>query len=79
MELGMLWFDNNPNTEINAKVRSAADYYRKKFGRLPNLCLVNPSALSKEIVTDERITVQPYRSVLPGHLWIGIKEAKAII
>jgi hypothetical protein len=77
MERGMLWFDDNPKTDLNAKVRVAADYYRKKFGRLPNLCFVNPSALTREVVTDEKIAIRPYRPVLPGHLWIGLSEANA--
>jgi hypothetical protein len=77
MERGMLWFDNNPKTDIKTKVQLAADYYQKKFGRFPDLCFVHPSELSRETVTENKITIRPYRPVLPGHLWIGLSESKA--
>ena len=77
MERGLLWFDDDPKIDLNEKVRQAADHYRKKFGRIPDLCFVNPSALNNELITDQKIAIRPYRSILPGHLWIGISEASA--
>ena len=44
METGMLWYDNDPKTTLTDKVARAVEYYRKKYGRDPNLCLVNPSS-----------------------------------
>jgi hypothetical protein len=29
MNVGMLWFDNDPHTALAAKVDCAADYYRE--------------------------------------------------
>ena len=46
MNVGMLWFDNDPRTALTAKVARAADYYRQKYGLVPDLCLVHPSMLS---------------------------------
>ena len=74
MDRGMLWFDNNPKTDFKVKIKDAATYYRKKYGISPNLCLVHPSVLNVEIVSEDKIKIRPYRSVLPGHLWIGINE-----
>jgi hypothetical protein len=78
MNTGMLWFDNDPKTALTAKIERAADYYRHKYGRDPNLCLVHPSMVPqgemKEHPKRNKITVRPYRPVLPGHLWIGIEE-----
>ena len=40
MHTGMLWFDNDPRTTLSVKIQKAMDYYRQKFGRIPDLCLV---------------------------------------
>jgi hypothetical protein len=45
MNVGMLWFDNDPRIALTAKVARAADYYRRKYGLVPDLCLVHPSML----------------------------------
>ena len=73
MHTGMLWFDNS-QTALNAKIRKAIDYYHKKYGRNPDLCLVHPSMLKDSHLEVEQITVRPYRPVLPGHLWIGVED-----
>ena len=74
MHTGMLWFDNSTATLVN-KVKKAVDYYEKKYGRKPDLCLVNPCMLEKDQVRLEvdKLIVRPYRPVLPGHIWIGIE------
>ncbi len=79
MNVGMLWFDNDPHTALTAKVTRAADYYRQKYGLIANLCMVHPSMLAAErSSTDEvhagKIMVRPNRSILPGHLWIGSED-----
>lgn len=74
MNTGMLWYDNDPKTALSAKIERAVNYYHKKYGRKPNLCLINPNALKGEKPEDGKITVRPYRPVLPGHLWIGVEE-----
>ena len=79
MHTGLMWFDNDPKTALAVKIRKASDYYSKKFGRQPDICLVNPSMLggqASETVEEHgrQITVRPYRPVLPGHLWIGVEE-----
>lgn len=86
MNMGMLWFDNDPKTTLAAKVIRAVQYYTEKYGRVPNLCLVHPTALTSlsSMATSPKIgerdlggvVIRPYRPVLPGHLWIGIEERK---
>ena len=73
MHTGMLWFDNSSET-LNSKIQKAADYYHKKYGRLPDLCLVHPNMLKDTKVDGGRITIRPYRPVLPGHIWIGVED-----
>lgn len=79
MNVGMLWFDNDPKTEINAKVERAAVYYREKYGRRPNVCFVHPSMLkvtapvSQEArVVRGEIELRTTKSILPNHFWIGV-------
>ena len=79
MNTGMMWFDNDPKTSLEVKIQKAADYYRHKYGRTPDLCLVNPGMLDNtRPEADSRqagkIVIRPLRSVLPGHLWIGVNE-----
>ena len=88
MNTGMLWFDNDPKTALAAKIEKAADYYHKKYGRKPNLCLIHPAAFPPDGMMENpastsgaseqpktgKVAVRPYRPVLPGHLWIGVEE-----
>ncbi len=45
MDGGMLWFDNDPGTPLPSKVARAADFFRRKYGLVPDLCMVHPSML----------------------------------
>lgn len=93
MNVGMMWFNDNPKTPLAAKVLEAADYYRTKYGQNPDLCLVNPAMYAQIKAAEERaveaaetgepqliegrngkILVRALRSILPGHLWIGVDE-----
>ena len=76
MHTGMLWFDNS-QTALNIKIQKAVEYYHKKYGRTPDLCLVHPSMLDAQNQPQfelNKLTVRPYRPVLPGHIWIGIED-----
>ena len=76
MQAGMLWFDNDKKTPLTAKVKKAADYYRKKYGRSPDLCMVNPSMIPEKKAESGKIAIRPYQPILPGHLWIGIDDSR---
>ena len=75
MHTGMLWFDDSPTT-LTIKIQKAVDYYQKKYGRLPDLCLVHPNMLKDNKLDAGKITVRPYRPVLPGHIWVGVEDNK---
>ncbi len=79
MNTGMLWFDDNPKTELTKKIERAATYYEEKYGQRPNLCLVHPTMLAKNGNTeigkdDARLEVRTATYVQPNHFWIGIKS-----
>ncbi len=75
MHTGMLWFDDSQIT-LKMKIQNAMEYYHKKYGRVPDLCLVHPNMLKDNKLEEEQITVRPYRPVLPGHIWIGVEDKK---
>lgn len=79
MNIGMLWFDNDPKAKVDAKIARAASYYRDKYGKEPNLCFVHPSMVNNGSVQEQDnklrsgdIEVRTTQSVLPNHFWIGI-------
>jgi len=46
MNVGMLWFDNDPKSNLDNKIERAARYYRDKYGKTPTVCFVHPSMLT---------------------------------
>lgn len=73
MNIGMLWLDDDKKRPFAEKVQRAADYYQDKYGRLPELCLVNIQALADEQQIG-KIKVQPTRTVLRDHFWLGMQS-----
>lgn len=74
MNIGMLWFDNDPKTDLGAKIAQAASYYYKKYGQQPDLCFIHPSLFAQSVRT-EGIEIRPNQAILPHHLWLGIHES----
>lgn len=79
MNIGMLWYDNDHQAEINTKIQRAATYYHTKYGVDPNVVFVNPCMLNpdpetnrQKQTTNSNITIKTSTSVLPNHFWIGI-------
>jgi hypothetical protein len=73
MNIGMLWLDDDKKRSFEEKVKRAADYYREKYGLLPELCLVNSSMVSVENKKVGRIEVQPTQTVLLNYFLLGMK------
>jgi len=76
MEIGMLWYDDSP-LALKDRLEKAAVYYTGKYGRKPNLCLVNPNMLTEDEVRFNGVLVRRGRSVMPGHFWIGVDDGPA--
>ena len=80
MHTGMLWFAGKNDTRpLAEKIQQATEYYAKKYGRKPDLCLVHPSmmeggGLEVGSFSSGGLTVRPHRPVLPGHIWVGIED-----
>lgn len=75
MNIGLLWFDNNPEADLASKVSKAADYYRVKYGEDPDLCFVHPSMLTeRQKRRAGTVAIRSNSTVLPNHYWIGVQQ-----
>ncbi len=74
MNEGMLWLDLDPKFNLVQKVERAVRYYQRKYGILPDLCMVNPSMLNGIRPEEMPIPIRPSRFLSPGYLWIGREE-----
>ena len=74
MKTGMLWFDNDPKTDLETKIIKAANYYHSKYGENPNLCFVHPTMLAKQVKAPRGLEIRSSSKVLPNHLWLGISK-----
>ncbi len=76
MRIGMLWFDNDPKTDLAQKVGRAAGYYLRKYGLKPTTCFVHPSMLlsGPSPARVDGIEMRSSRQVLPSHFWMGVEE-----
>jgi len=84
--IGLLWFDDDPNRDLQQKVGNAARRYTEKFGRQPTVCYVHPSMLNglggsgngASVISLDigglHLRVVPRRSVLRHHLWLGNED-----
>jgi hypothetical protein len=88
MDIGMLWFDNDKQVDLNIKVKRAITYYQKKYGQKPNLCFVNPCMLTingnggsngkaETALKSGGVEIRESQSMLPNHFWIGITRRKS--
>ena len=78
MNTGLLWFDNDPKVDLARKIQRAAEYYRKKYGKNPDLCFVHPTMLPKTSLKPGWIEVRTNRSIQPHHFWMGIQPEEGL-
>lgn len=75
MKVGLLWFDDDPHTDLSEKIARAAARHRQKFSTQPNVCYVHKSLSNNgKIAKVGQIRVKTSPSVLLHHLWIGQEE-----
>jgi hypothetical protein len=65
---------SDPHTALAAKVVSAADHYRMKYGVVPDLCLVHPSMINgpPDLSWEALRRSQFVRAVLSCHVLFGL-------
>jgi hypothetical protein len=74
MQIGLLWYDDDPRKSLDSKIEQAAERYRQKYGRPPNACYVNP-ALAADGARCGGVRILPARSLRPNYLWIGVDDS----
>jgi hypothetical protein len=78
MKEGLLWYDDSPQRDLGEKVGLAARRYKRKFGSLPDVCYVHPSALDGNgngaASRVRGVRVSSRSSVLRHHFWVGQEE-----
>ena len=60
MDVGMLWFDKDVQAGMADKVGKVAEFYKKKYGKQPNICYVNPKMLE-----EDNLQIAPWRQKRP--------------
>ena len=75
MKVGMLWFDGDLQVELGSRIERAAVYYRDKYGRSPNLCIIHPSTAGEDHPQSViGVDVRTSAAVQPDHFWLGMRE-----
>ena len=59
MQTGLLWYDDDPQRPLEAKISLAAERYRDKYGRLPDTCYVHPQAVASHPTGSLQVTCHP--------------------
>jgi hypothetical protein len=66
------WFDDNPKKTVAQKIDEAIERYVLRFGRRPNLCLVNRD----EVISHRVVEVRPAGHVHRSHFLVGYVAPK---
>lgn len=74
MNIGMLWFDNQPDKDFETKVLEAIGHYRSKYGIEANQVIVHPTMVAKAGQRIAEAIILTNRTVLPNHFWVGRKK-----
>jgi hypothetical protein len=77
MDVGMLWFDGDHEKELEQRIGQAARYYRTKYGRTPNMCLIHPKTMRESTLSEAGgLQIQTSSAVLPDHFWLGVEPTE---
>jgi hypothetical protein len=74
VNLGWLWFDDDPKTSLDEKVALASTRFRQKFGRLPRVCYVSQRVSGDLQLALDHVQVRTASNVLPGHFLFVVEE-----
>ncbi len=75
MQVGLLWYDDDPKKTLEMKIEQARVRYVEKYGRAPNACYVNSAAVTVDSKV-RALRIIPARGVRPNYLWIGVDDGQ---
>ncbi len=73
--IGLLWYDSSVQ-DLAVKVAAAAQRYRERFGKEPNVCYVHPSGLPTGECEVSGLRVRTAPNVLRHHLWLSHEQGE---
>lgn len=74
MNIGMLWFDNDPKTTLEQKISKAAAYYQNKNGTSANRCYVSSKAISEQMeFSIDGVQVSGRNGICLHYFWMGVE------
>ena len=74
VEVGLLWFDDNPKVPLAIKVENAVRRYRERFGRMPEVCYVHPRTLAGAEELPVHLRVIERATIQPNHFWVVVRS-----
>ena len=79
MDIGLLWYDDDPKKKLGVKIVEAATRYQKRFGATPNVCHVcgGKSEERWQVVIDDNLTIAivPNPAIRLNYYWLGVEAA----
>ena len=78
MRVGMLWFDDNTQRDLVAKIGRAVRHYEAKYGTCPTICYVHPSMLLKRSAASVGLEIRASNMILPNHFWLGTGDVSSV-
>lgn len=72
-----LMFYMRPDQELLDVIQWGAQYYRDKYDKEPEVCIVHPSMLTDEKLPDLKMVVRAEKYVLIRNIWIGYEQTKS--
>ena len=83
MNSGMLWYNGNSKMTLIEKVAEGAAYYKKKYGRMPDVCVVNPQDVGdlpikppcQINVNGHEMIVKSWKAIVTKSIWLGFEDA----
>jgi len=77
MKVGLLWYDDDRERDIEDVIEACAQRYYEKFGVRPDTCYVNPATLERRLSPmKSNIQVKTANNILPNHFWLGVAGSK---
>ena len=73
-----VWYDDNPQKSIGAKIEDAVSHYTQRYGCQPDICLLNEAVLPEDYARfgfKTTIKVMPARNVPRNYFWVGNEAA----
>jgi hypothetical protein len=74
MNNGMLWYDNDQQSDLRKRIQNAATYYSMKYGAKPDVCFVHPSMLMDDNIGVFGMEVRKNQLIRPNYFWLGMRK-----